>query len=125
MTASEHRPHSSPREDQPPAHATRDSRGRFAPGKPGGPGNPFERHGAALRVANSANERFAFTSRHAGGCNFLRCNRGVWFITNGISADPSQLRSADPTNPANTTNYTLQLLMGPVDGRPVDTTGIN
>jgi type II secretory pathway pseudopilin PulG len=75
-------------------------------------------------AATSASERFAFTSLHPGGSNFLRCDAGVWFITNGVDADPTQLHSADPTNPANTTNYTLQLLMDPIDGRPVDLTGI-
>src|SRR5438046_9965777 len=29
----------------------RDAQGRFAPGNPGGPGNPFARHVAALRKA--------------------------------------------------------------------------
>jgi hypothetical protein len=75
-------------------------------------------------AATSASERFGFTSLHPGGCNFLRCDAGVWFIANGVAADPTQLHSADPTNPANTTNYTLQLLMDPADGKPIDLTGI-
>jgi len=75
-------------------------------------------------AANSADERLGFTSLHPSGCNFLRCDGGVWFITNGVAADPSQLFSADPTNPTNTTNYTLQLLMDPADGKVVDLSGI-
>jgi prepilin-type N-terminal cleavage/methylation domain-containing protein/prepilin-type processing-associated H-X9-DG protein len=75
-------------------------------------------------AANSFNERLGFSSLHAGGCNFLRCDGGVWFITDGVAADPSQIHSANPLDPANTTNYTLQLLMDPRDGRPVDLTGI-
>jgi hypothetical protein len=75
-------------------------------------------------AASSASERLAFTSLHPSGCNFLRCDGGVWFITDGVSADPTQLHSADPTIPANTTNYTLQLLMDPIDGHPVNLTGI-
>jgi hypothetical protein len=49
MNASEHRPHSPLCDDQTPAQAGRDSRGRFAPGNPGGPGNPFARRVAELR----------------------------------------------------------------------------
>jgi prepilin-type N-terminal cleavage/methylation domain-containing protein/prepilin-type processing-associated H-X9-DG protein len=75
-------------------------------------------------AANSCNERLGFTSLHGGGCNFLRCDGGVWFITDGIAADPSQIHSANPLDPANTTNYTLQLLMDPIDGKVVDLTGI-
>jgi prepilin-type processing-associated H-X9-DG protein len=75
-------------------------------------------------AASSASERLAFTSLHPGGCNFLRCDGGVWFLTDGVSADPTQLHSADPTNPANTTHYTLQLLMDPIDGNPVNLAGI-
>ena len=75
-------------------------------------------------AASSFNERLGFTSLHPGGCNFLRCDAGIWFISNGIAADPSQIHSADPTNPANTTNYTFQLIMDPQDGGTVDLTGI-
>src|SRR5262249_28321003 len=82
------------------------------------PGNPPNRTAAAT----SFNERLGFTSLHAGGCNFLRCDGGVWFITDGVAADPSQLHSANPLDPANTTNYTMQLLMDPRDGRVVDLT---
>jgi len=75
-------------------------------------------------AANTPTERLGFTSQHTGGCNFLRCDGGVWFITDGVAADPTQLHSANPLDPANTTNYTLQLLMDPVDGRVVNLTGI-
>jgi prepilin-type processing-associated H-X9-DG protein len=84
------------------------------------PGNPPN----GTVAANSYNERLGFTSLHPGGCNFLRCDGGVWFITDGVAADPSQLHSANPLDPANTTNYTLQLLMDPRDGKVVDLSGI-
>jgi prepilin-type N-terminal cleavage/methylation domain-containing protein len=75
-------------------------------------------------AANSFNERLGFTSLHTGGCNFLRCDGGVWFITNGVAADPNQIHSANPLDPANDTNYTLQLLMAPRDGMPINLAGI-
>jgi hypothetical protein len=51
MSRSEHRPHASPLNDQPPANSGRDPRGRFTKGNIGGPGNPFARKAAALRTA--------------------------------------------------------------------------
>jgi prepilin-type N-terminal cleavage/methylation domain-containing protein/prepilin-type processing-associated H-X9-DG protein len=84
------------------------------------PGNPPN----GTVAANSYNERLGFTSLHPGGCNFLRCDGGVWFITDGVAADPSQIHSANPLDPATTTNYTLQLLMDPRDGKVVNLTGI-
>jgi len=84
------------------------------------PGNPPN----GPVAASSFNERLGFTSLHPGGCNFLRCDAGIWFVSNGIAADPSQIHSADPTNPANTTNYTFQLIMDPQDGQTVDLAGI-
>jgi hypothetical protein len=40
-----------PEADAAPSTKGRDGRGRFAPGNPGGPGNPFARRSAALREA--------------------------------------------------------------------------
>jgi hypothetical protein len=51
MNRSEHRQHTTPANDQPPANTGRDPRGRFAKGNIGGPGNPFARKAAALRTA--------------------------------------------------------------------------
>jgi hypothetical protein len=51
MNASEHGPHTTSDNEQPPVQPGRDARGRFAKGNVGGPGNPFARKAAALRTA--------------------------------------------------------------------------
>jgi prepilin-type N-terminal cleavage/methylation domain-containing protein/prepilin-type processing-associated H-X9-DG protein len=80
------------------------------------------RPGSGLNPLNPANppnsgtgnaQRLAFNSLHGQGCNFLFGDGSVHFISNAISADPTDVW----TNfPANKTNFPLQNLIHPNDG---------
>jgi prepilin-type processing-associated H-X9-DG protein len=80
------------------------------------------RPGSGLNPLNTANPpntgtgnsmRLSFNSLHGQGCNFLFADGSVHFISNAISADPTDVW----TNfPANKTNFPLQNLIHPNDG---------
>jgi prepilin-type N-terminal cleavage/methylation domain-containing protein/prepilin-type processing-associated H-X9-DG protein len=68
--------------------------------------------------STGSNERLAFSSQHTAGCNFLFADGSVHFLSNGVDADPNDNWQNFPT-PVSTA-FTLQRLMLPNDGLPVN-----
>jgi prepilin-type N-terminal cleavage/methylation domain-containing protein/prepilin-type processing-associated H-X9-DG protein len=70
-------------------------------------------------------QRLAFSSQHSGSCNFLFADGAVHNITTSVPADPGDSGYNFPTSalPAGWQAYTMQLLIVPNDGVPVDITG--
>lgn len=85
-------------------------------GRPTYPINTPYAGGATCCAADGACTRYAFGSRHPNGANFVFCDASVHFLTNTISADPSQAGCAKPLP----TNWVFQNLYFKDDGNVVD-----
>jgi len=85
-------------------------------GRPGSGICVFKAGGGAWGTGDA--QRLEFSSLHPGpGCQFVFADGSVHFLTTDISVDKNDVW----TNfPANATNFTLQNLIHPADGNPLD-----
>jgi prepilin-type processing-associated H-X9-DG protein len=65
---------------------------------------------------NNIDERFAFTSQHAGGVNFVFCDGSVQFIANTVESDTGTISYGFP---ARNVNVVLNNLYRPDDGNVI------
>jgi prepilin-type N-terminal cleavage/methylation domain-containing protein/prepilin-type processing-associated H-X9-DG protein len=90
-------------------------------GRPGSALNPL--NPATPPSAGTGNaQRLAFNSLHPGGVMFVFGDGSVRFISNSVDADPNDVWTNFPANqaPSGSGGYTLQKLIHPGDGLPVN-----
>ncbi len=76
------------------------------------PGTKWTLIGSSIATANNC---FAYSSQHSGGCNFVFADGSVHFLSVSVDGDPSD----NYTYPYTVASYTLQRLQNPNDGLPV------
>jgi prepilin-type N-terminal cleavage/methylation domain-containing protein/prepilin-type processing-associated H-X9-DG protein len=89
-------------------------------GRPTWPLNTSYAGGSTCCAGDTACTRYAWSSMHASGVNFAFCDASVHFLTDSISADPSQQNCKKPGK----ANFPLENLYFRDDGNPVSVTDL-
>jgi prepilin-type N-terminal cleavage/methylation domain-containing protein/prepilin-type processing-associated H-X9-DG protein len=88
-------------------------------GRPNWPINTPYAGGTTCCAADTGGTRFAWTSQHSGGANFVFADGSVHFLSQSIANDPAQQNANKPVY----ANYPLQNLYFRDDGNPL--TGVD
>jgi prepilin-type processing-associated H-X9-DG protein len=88
-------------------------------GRPNWPINTNYAGGTSCCAADAGGTRFAWSSLHSGGANFVFADGTVRFLAQTIANDPSQTNAAKPVS----ANYPLQNLYFKDDGNEI--TGVD
>jgi prepilin-type N-terminal cleavage/methylation domain-containing protein/prepilin-type processing-associated H-X9-DG protein len=89
-------------------------------GRPTWPLDTTYAGGSACCAGDTGCTRYAWSSLHGGGANFVFCDAAVHFLADTVSNDPSQQNCSKPVS----ANFTLLNLYFRDDGNPVDLSGL-
>jgi prepilin-type N-terminal cleavage/methylation domain-containing protein/prepilin-type processing-associated H-X9-DG protein len=84
-------------------------------GRPNWPINTKYAGGTTCCAADTGGTRFAWTSLHDGGANFVFADGAVHFLLNSLVGDPTQMNANKPVY----ANYPFQNLYFKDDGNPI------
>jgi prepilin-type N-terminal cleavage/methylation domain-containing protein/prepilin-type processing-associated H-X9-DG protein len=88
-------------------------------GRPTWPLNTSYAGGSACCAGDTGCTRYAWSSLHGGGANFVFCDAAVHYLPDTVPNDPSQQTCSKPVS----ANFTLLNLYFRDDGNPVDLSG--